>query len=292
LHYCLPANLEGASREETEKKAGSDCWLAETSYKNTAQQAMSSFRVRCEDLKIVLSDVLDVDVMRQNRTKEILVSFLPLRRRLFEDMLPCYDSSRSCLGKDSRFTRGGIQSELDRILQTLSMSSVSESKRSRSSVINRSRGLQKLDLSISPSVEVASLQARNPFGSGHVKEVKAAEVKSGIRSPWRLALTVVSTDNFFHIMLCTLRQKDVQNDEFRQKPELLMASKLQGKTPDLSFSLTKCKPPRLATSEEYIEFTLDERRFSMRLTSPAATAKWYEDHEELWLDGIEGANEF
>jgi len=247
---------------------------------------MSCFKARCGELQSIGREVIKLDATRRSRMKEILLSFIPRRRRLFLKTAEACDPAVTSLenAQDKRQERRDIETALDDMLEKLSERCASGKKERRASVgKTSSRTIKQLDLLFSPSTEVNNLQARSPFESMHVRELKAVEVKSGAKSSWRLALTVITEDSFMHILPCSLKRGDLQGDDFKKKPERLMASKLTGVVPSLSFALSTCamSMPPAAEEENRIDFSLpsDSRMLSMRLSNRNATLDWYEAHK-------------
>lgn len=293
LDRAVSAEIEGGGC----RSGSQDRWIAEIKYEQSVKDGMSSFKARCDDLQQVWKDAVDLDVQRRNRTKQVLLSFLPRRRRLFLRMLEVYDPAVTKM-HDDRLGRDKIDYELNQVLEKLSRRNIS--KRNRSSIMNRSRTW----ISGGDATPASNpLPEFNQFHSQHVVDRKVLEVKTGAWSPWKVAIGVVTVDDYLHIIVCeeeNLPENTTNSAEsFNAESQLesALAEKLNGTPPELTVALFECRSSILPGKDE-IELAIEgsstlqkmlKKKVHLRLSSARDTAAWYEAHRSKFLrpsDGI------
>lgn len=278
------AHLENVDRD---LEGNEDHWLAEASYRNTVREGCTLFKSHYADLMKVCDGIISLDVERRNRTKEILLSFLPRRRRVFLRVLEATQPSINTL-EEGRVGRDEILSELDQVLEQMTRQSLSKQMRSRSSILNRSL-TTKIDLKV--EIDLSTIAQNNLFESSHVKELRAVEARIGAKAQWQLSLAVITHEGFLHIVHCDLPESQLQ--EFRdskQRAESFLSLKCESRIPVISLYLHDCRS-NLSSSKEYVEIASEgssplqkmlKRKICVRLGTPVDTTRWFEAHEAFW----------
>jgi len=282
------ADFEAAASKTANetKESHDDDWLMESQYKRAANFGTSVFRKTCEELKRVVVDIVKLDAERRNRTKEIILSFLPRRRRLCLRILEVFDPASSRL-EEGRVDKDETEKELEKALENLSRNNLSKHMRGRSSIMNRSRTF-KVDFNKGSPIDLSPVKKQGMFENLTLKEVKALEMKSGSKASWQTAVAVITVDKYLHVLTCESDSINESGNTGKTEKELI--AKVEGRKPDLSLSLKECSS-RLASGREHIEFTLDghnalqkmlKRKVLLRLPTPKATSQWFEANEDLW----------
>jgi hypothetical protein len=278
------AHLENVDRD---LEGNEDHWLAEASYRNTVRDGSALFKTRYEGLMKVCDGIVSLDEERRNRTKEILLSFLPRKRRLFLRVLEAYEPTVSSL-EGGRLGQDEIHVELDQVLEQFTRQSLVKQNRGRSSILNRSR-TNKLDLKV--ELDLTAVEKNSLFESIHVDEIRAVEAKNSFKEPWRLSLAILTLDGFLHIFYCDLPESQLQEFlESKKRAEVFLASKCEGRMPEVSLPLFDCRSS-MSDNKEFIQITTDgssplqkmlKRKVCVRLNSPMETIRWFEAHEAFW----------
>jgi hypothetical protein len=235
----------------------------------------------------VCDSIIALDEDRRSRTKEILLSFLPRRRRVFLRVLEATQPAIDSL-EEGRLGRDEINTELDLVIEQMARLSLSKQKRSRSSILNRSL-TTKLDLKV--EIDLSTITASNHFSSSHVKELRAIEARTSSKADWQLSLAVMTHEGFLHILYCDLPESQLKEFmESKQRAEGFLSTKCEGRTPDISLPLCECRS-NMSSKKEHIEITLDgqspfqkmmKRKVFIRLGTPLETSRWFEAHDAFW----------
>lgn len=262
-----------------------DLWLAEVSYKNAVTHASLLWKVQSKGLKNLFEDTIHFDDERRNRTKEIILSFLPRQRRIFLRSVEVLDGMESELESGLQ-DKHQIDEQLDKALQELGRKTINT--RNRSSIMNRSR-FKKINFDDRSDID--SPRDCDLFESALVEKLSVLEVKRGAKPPWQVALAVTTVDKYLHLFLCNDDTCDME--KFKVKNlclEETLKSEFKGSTPDVSVFLPECSCA-VPSSKAHIElsFTGDGRiqtmlkrttKLYLRLSSPSETSKWFEGHEK------------
>jgi hypothetical protein len=278
------AHLENVDRD---LEGSEDHWLAEASYRNTVREGCTLFKTHYAELMKICERIISLDEERRNRTKEILLSFLPRRRRVFLRVLEATQPPIAAL-EDGRLGRDEINAELDQVIEQITRQSLSKQKRSRSSILNRSL-TTKLDLKV--EIDLSALADNKMFESLHVKELRAVEAKITSKAQWQLSLAVITHDGFLHVVHCDLPESQLKEfQESKQRAETFLSSKCEDRTPEISLPLFDCRS-KMSSKKEYIEISVDgssplqkmlKRKVCIRLGTPAETSRWFEAHDAFW----------
>lgn len=265
-----------------------DRWLAEVTYKNCVKHGMSFVKDRLHSLKQAIDDVVSLDSQRLTRTKQILLSFLPRRRRLFLRVHESFQSTADKLN-DERQGMEEVESQLDKVLEQLSRRNLS--KRNRSSIMNRSRtwnmGAGDSGSPQNRSEATPTLPECNMLESSHILERKAVEVKMGAKGEWQLALALLTDDKYLHVLVY---DSELPTDLEESQAETVLALKLKGKLPNLSVSRLDCNAS-LVPNKDHIELLVEgssplqkmlKRKVFLRLSSPSETSSWFDAHLHSW----------
>jgi hypothetical protein len=272
-----------------------DRWLSEASYKYTIKNGTSFWKARHKAMKNIFADVITLDAHRRNRTKEILLSILPRRRtiilRIMETMNPptANDVDNPQLGMDA------IGDEIEKALQQLSLTNLSNYKPNRSSIMNRSRTLNLIEPNA--AVIMQPLETRNLFESHLVHSIKTVHIRiTGKgdwligKGDWLLGLVVITVDDYLHVIVgddgTTIKAVDFEGDS--NEAELFLKMKLNIVQPKVSISLIECKCS-LTPDHSYIDLMSKvnplwggQSKVQIRLFSPAETFDWYEAKLDRW----------
>lgn len=251
------------------------------------REGSALFKAHYTELMKICDGIISIDEERRSRTKEILLSVLPRRRRLFLRVLETAQPSLSVL-EGGRLGREEVGAEVDRALEYLARQGLAKQKKSRSSILNRSLS-NKLDLKV--ELDLTPLEKNNLFDSTHVKEIRAVEAKSGSKSDWQLSLAILTHDSFLHIVYCDLPESELQ--EFlasQSRAEVFLATKCEGRMPEITLPLSECQSS-MSADREHIQITSDgssplqkmlKRKVFVRLSTPLETSRWFEAHEAFW----------
>jgi len=269
--------LENFATGNVVKARKEDHWLAEASYKNAVKQGMALWRAQCQDLEQLCRDTISLDAQRRTRTKEILLSFLPRRRRIFLRILELIQPAATGLELE-RTGRDEIDQALELALQRFSRETLSNYKRNRSSILNRSR-IFKLGVQDDSWMEIPP--ERNLFKSDLVKTVQPLDYKAGSgKTPWQLALAVTTVDGSLHLFVCD--HEEVTEEEL--KDPTLMKDILEESLPVESIYLADCTCSR---DQEQVELILEgdsplqkvlRRKIWLRFQSAQHSRDWVEDY--------------
>jgi len=269
--------LENFATGNVVKARKEDHWLAEASYKNAVKQGMALWRAQCQDLEQLCRDTISLDAQRRTRTKEILLSFLPRRRRIFLRILELIQPAATGLELE-RTGRDEIDQALELALQRFSRETLSNYKRNRSSILNRSR-IFKLGVQDDSWMEIPP--ERNLFKSDLVKTVQPLDYKAGSgKTPWQLALAVTTVDGSLHLFVWD--HEEVTEEEL--KDPTLMKDILEESLPVESIYLADCTCSR---DQEQVELILEgdsplqkvlRRKIWLRFQSAQHSRDWVEDY--------------
>jgi hypothetical protein len=272
---------------DNDLEGSEDRWLAEASYRNTVREATAVFKKNYAELMKVCDGIISMDEDRRNRTKEVLLSFLPRKRRLFLRALEAFQPAVSTL-EYGRLGLDEISAGLDQAIEHMTRQSLAKQQRSRSGILNRSL-TNKLDLNV--ELDLTAVAENNLFDSLHVKELRAIEAKGGSKEPWQLSLAVLTHDGFLHVVYCDLPESQLQEfQESQDRAEVFLASKCHGRMPDLSLPLFDCRSS-LSANKDWIEIVVDggsplqkmlKRKVCIRLSNAVDTTKWFEANDAFW----------
>jgi hypothetical protein len=290
-HLTLPDTIdcfEAAEAEHTDGEAArSDRWLNEATYKITVNSGMACWKRNYLRMTELYDDIIGLDSQRRTRTKEILLSFIPRRRKIFLRSLELIGPARVELEK-GRLPRDTHEQEIERSLQQLSRVKLSM-KPNRSSIMNRSRTFES---DIGSPIDIQPLSNRNLFDSHRILEIKAVEFQSRDRSVFQVGLAVATTDDFLHILGGDVDSDTILNAASfygdTKQAEIQLKDAYSGCLPTFSFYLPD-SIYSLADDNSRIEITTKkhqlmgaDERVSLRLFSPRETSQWWRERLESW----------
>jgi hypothetical protein len=229
---------------------------------------MAVWTRRCKELELLCDDVVELDVQRRLRTKEILLSFLPRRRRVFIRMLEAVSPVGSHL-EETRVGLDGFDSVLDNELQHLSRQSMAGQLMNRSSIMNRSRST-RLDLE---EILVKTPPPHDMWKCKLLVEYQPVELKTTARSPWQPGVAATTLDGFVHLFL---------SDQNEGEPSIEDVA-----LPVESVCLARCDPKVYADTVEFtpggdsaLHKVLGQRKISVRFKSVHHSKDWFRQHVE------------
>jgi hypothetical protein len=282
------AEMGGMSKNSSDKPVG-DRWLAEASYKNTVTCCMTTWKGQYKLMTNLYDAITEMDAQRRTRTKEVLLSFIPRRRKVFARAIEIMEPTKSKL-QEGRQAHDVHELDVDMAIKHLSRVNLSM-KPNRSSIMNRSRTFES---DISAPIDLKSLISRNLFESHHVKALQAIEFQSENKSIYEVGLAVITTDDFLHVVgrdadsEVILKAESFYGDT--RQAEIQLKEKLNGSIPRLSVFLPECRSS-IAHDYSCIEFVTERNplyqafkgKASIRLFSPRETYQWWKTQLEPWV---------
>jgi hypothetical protein len=240
-----------------------DRWLAEAYYRNSARMGKVIWMKARRDYQDLFAEIIEFDVNRRNRMREILLSFLPRRRRLFEtagDALVPVSLMKVPFTRQEQIGKEEDQA-IEETLQRLSRSKLKDVNQHRSTVINRSLAVQKelwddsaLD-HFNPQYCPAAL-GNDLSESAYVEERKIFEVRIG--AEWKLALGVLTRDHYLHIFVTDFKTDDAMSLDYERMTAGALSQVLKSPNPDVSIRLNFCEV-KSCFSESKLDFETDDR---------------------------------
>ncbi|GKZ00358.1 hypothetical protein MPSEU_000988800 [Mayamaea pseudoterrestris] len=254
-----------------------DRWLAEASYKTIIKSGMAGWKENFLRMANLYDEIISLDSLRRTRTKEVLLSFIPRRRKIYirinELLTPCKLELE--VGRQSHLEH---EQSIENVLQQLSRVKLSM-KPNRSSIMNRSRTFHS---DIGSPIDLQALTTRNLFDSHRVKEVKAIEFQSSNRSVFEIGLAVTTSDDHLHIIKSAsdtvLSASSFYGDT--KQAEIQLRDQWNGCLPTYSMYLPECEyaiaedNSRIIIAKRNIVRSADEQ-LAIRLFSPRETLQWW-----------------
>lgn len=211
LHGMIPDSASVASNGTSPIKSkfkqlgtlGSieDGWLVELIYKSAISCQKTVFEMAETELNKLYKEICIFEEKRLQKLHPLMTAFVPRQRRLFSAMP---DALKDVLDDlvGMRIDEESLQAKIDDTLQNRSRDRLAGSQKHRSSIMNRSRLKTVKD---TPEVvnDIERLYG-SPFFSSMIVLSKMLELKpfglGGIvKSAYKLALVVVTSDGNFHV---------------------------------------------------------------------------------------------
>jgi hypothetical protein len=270
--------------------AQDDFWLSEASYKSAVVMLLSVWEAKCRDLKLLYQKTLQLDEYTRDSLRQVLLTFLPRRRRFFLRATESLEVSFVTL-EDGRISRDDVDDEIEKVIEDLARSNLKRDHLHHSSITNRSRSKQ-------PDLKVPSMSNNNDgadilhggiFKSKLVQDMKVFEFRVRQWSPWKLALGVFTVGNYLHLF-------DVNDDSMEVNlgnatvEEAI--SRVKSITPDVTFVLSNSNC-RLDSSGSFVEISTEtnrairkmfQRKLCIRMSTFAETSVLMTNLEEIRIE--------
>jgi hypothetical protein len=241
---------------------------------------------QCQELKQLYQKTLQLDEYRRDKTRQVLLTFLPRQRRFFLRVTEALDVSFENL-EVGRISRDAVDEEIEKVIGDLSRTNLKREHPHHSSIMNRSRSEQ-------PDLKVPSLSNNTCsdvlqggiFRSKLVYDMKVFEIRTRSWSPWKLALGVFTVGNYFHLF-------DVHDDSMQinlgNASVTEAISRVTSTKPDMSMVLSSCNCKH-DSSKSYVDISIGtdsafqklfKRKISVRMSTFAETSTWIANLDRL-----------
>lgn len=176
-----------------------DRWLFETRYRNAAKLGLLTWKENRRDCQKLYAEIIRFDDDRKSRLKEIMLSFLPRRKRLM-------DSAHGALmlGSDALDTGKPSKSkgfkEIERALAKIMITIPSNTK------LVRTKYLGEMNQNDAKDKDYSAGLCKDLWESSYVKERQLVRLKSG--KVWKTAVCVTTHDNYMHIFVASVADSD------------------------------------------------------------------------------------
>jgi hypothetical protein len=252
--------------------AHDDHWLSEASYKSAVVMILCGWESRCQELKLLHQKTLQLDEYRRDRMRQILLAFLPRRRRLFLRVTETIEVSFVTL-ELGRISRDGVDEEIEKVLGELKREHLHHSP-----IMNRSRS-QQPDLKVPSMSNNGNVLQGGIFRSKLVQDMKVFEVRTRPWFPWKLALGVFTVGDYLHLFDVhdTSMEINLGNATVEEA-----VSRLKSLRPDMSLVLSNCDIHH-DTSKALVDIStgtdgafqaLFKRKIAVRMSTFAETSMW------------------
>jgi hypothetical protein len=239
---------------------------------------------QCQELKLLYQKTLQLDEYRRDKTRQILLTFLPRQRRFFLRVTEALDVSFENL-EVGRISRDAVDEEIEKEIVELSRTNLKREHPHHSSIMNRSRSEQP-DLKVPSLSNNADVLQGGIFRSKLVQDMKVFEIRTRSWSPWKLALGVFTVGNYFHLF-------DVHDDSMEinlgNASVTEAISRVTSTKPDMSMVLSSCNCKH-DSSKSYVEISIGtdsafqklfKRKISVRMSTFAETSIWMANLDRL-----------
>jgi hypothetical protein len=202
------SSMQSPAIKSTFRQLGSveDGWLVEMYYRSAVNYQHAVFRAAEEELTRMTKQIADLEEERFGKLHQVLLSFVPRQRRLF-NALP--EEFKGVLDNlvGLRIDEDTLQSLIDEMIKERSYDHLKRGASHRSSIMNRSR--LNTDNEEAELEKIESLFG-NPFSSPMVllSKVVCLQFRGIVNATWKEALAVVTLDG--NIVILTLPE-DMNN---------------------------------------------------------------------------------
>lgn len=280
-------NAPLASKAGSSSKIGTahdDHWLSEASYKSAVVMILCGWESQCQELKLLYQKALQLDEYRRDKTRQLLLTFLPRQRRFFRRVNEALDVSFTNL-EVGRISRDAVDEEIEKVIGDLSRANLTKEHPHHSSIMNRCLSNQP-DLKVHSMSNNGDVLQGGIFKSKLVQDMKVFEVKTRSWSPWKLALGVFTVGNYFHLF-------DVHDDSMEinlgNATVEEAISRVTSTKPDISLVLSSCNC-RHDSSKSVVEISIGtdnafrkllKRKICVRMSTFAETSLWMANLDRL-----------
>jgi hypothetical protein len=271
-------NAPSESKAGSPSKVGTahdDHWLTEASYKSAVVMILCGWESQCQELKLVYQKTLLLDEYRRDTMRQILLTFLPRRRRFFLRITEALDVSFVTL-EVGRVSRDDVDAEIEKVIGELSRTNLKREHLHHSSIMNRSSSKQP-DLKV-PSMSIdGDLLQGGIFKSKKILDMKVFEVRTRQWAPWKLTLGVFTVGNYFHLYDVHDNSMEINLGNATVEEAL---SRVKSTRPDMSLILTNCNCQH-DSSKAFVDIStgadsgfqkIFKRKISVRMSTFAETS--------------------
>jgi hypothetical protein len=216
--------------------ANDDHWLSEASYKSAVVMILCGWEAQCQDLKALYQKTLQLDEYRRDTMRQILLTFLPRRRRFFLRVTEALEVSSVNL-EDGRRSRDEVDEEIENIIgEQPSRTHLNSEHLQHLSIMNRSRSKQ-VNLKVPSMNNIGDVLQGGIFRSKLVQDIKVFEVRTRQWSAWKLTLGVFTVDNYLHLFDVHDASMEINLGTATVEEAI---SRVKSMRPDMSMVLSNC----------------------------------------------------
>jgi hypothetical protein len=236
-----------------------DRWLLEAQYRNAAHVGVLIWKENRRKLQAIYKEIVELDMERSRRMRQLLLSFLPKRRKFMESahssLLPgAQDLAKAKI--DSQKESEAIEKTIEAIAMTAIQNCGDVSA-----------------LADEGDFEAPGSEWNSPF----VKETFIFNFKVDLE--WKLSVAVVTVDDFLHIFVLTDEDLCILGDKSFSVEEALPCVKMS--SPTVSISLEECEVDFLVDSMTEMELRRSVRsKLPFRKQSDQQLFIKFKDREE------------
>jgi hypothetical protein len=235
-----------------------DRWLLEAQYRNAAHVEVLIWKENRRMLQAIYKEIVELDVERSRRMRQLLLSFLPKRRKFMESA----HSSLLPAAQDLAKAKIDSQKESEAIEKTIEAIALTAIQNCGDSSALAGEG----------DFEAPGSEWNSPF----VKETFIFDFK--VDTEWKLSVAVVTVDDFLHVFVLT--EEDLRNlgGGLLSVEDALPYIKM---SPTLSISLEECEVDFLVDSMTEMELRRSVRsKLRFRKQSDEQFFIKFKDREE------------
>lgn len=180
-----------------------DRWLLESRYRNAAYVGLLIWKENRRDYQKIYAEIIQLDDDRKSGMKQLLLSFLPRRKKLMDSAHCALTAGTVSLDEPNKSRRKETD-EIECVLKGLSLpsSTTKEQFGSIQKVAVWDEGKGKVNCYLkAPGLEL--------WESPYVKERRLVELKLG--RGWKTAISVITLDNYLHVFVAAVDSKTAES---------------------------------------------------------------------------------
>jgi hypothetical protein len=285
LDAMVEGDISAEAEEQKDKSMRTDRWLLESTYKSSVRILLSQWKIRSEDMKSLYHSILDLDVWRRNRLQQILLTFLPKRRRLFLRIQQTLEPGVDAL-ESGRIDLTQADEQLEDTVERLSRQRISKRNMHRSNIMNRSRSRQPtLDERFEedkPELNVDVLDS--PF----IEQTKVVEAKLPASGDWQIGVVICTLDQTMHLFVLAKGSEGDLSLPTASPQEVMRLLPPDSMAPALTAHLPTCRF-KLSSDVSFVDVTPEKtkRPVSLRMINSAEVIAWHDQYNKPKVIRIE-----
>lgn len=193
-----------------------DIWLHEADYRCAVSSKLTIWKQRCWELKRLLADVVELEVHRRTKTRQVLLAFLTKRRLILSKSRELLDPAADEL-ESGRKPRDQVEAAIEESIQLLHVSKLHQ--QSRTPIFNRARyqlinGIGEVSITaMMTHASTAPLYETSMLKNSLVYEVTPVSFKIGREPKWTYGMAVITTFQHLHLFALTKDDKKTSEDD-------------------------------------------------------------------------------